>query len=80
MPRFDKSLDAELFSQGLELERTKLTVAVYAYNKGQPKIQITRQNKTANGEFTFTRLGRISKEEIAALWPLLETAKTFLKD
>ncbi len=80
MPRFDKSLDEELFSQEVLLERSKLSVAVYAYNKGQPKIQITRQNKTADGEFTFTRLGRLSKEEVNAVWPLLEKAKMFLKE
>ena len=78
MPGFDKNLDKELFSEPLEFERSRITVAVFSYNNGTPKLQISRENKTAAGEYTFAKLGRMTKEEVAAVMPLMEKAKKFL--
>ena len=78
MPKYDQSLDKELFSDAVEFEKTKITVAVMAYNEGQPKLQITRQNKNAEKEFSFTKLGRISKDELNSILPLIEKAKKHL--
>ena len=78
MPKFDKSLDKELFSEGAEFEKSMITVSVFAYNEGVPKLQITRQNKNAEGAFSFTKLGRMSKEELEAILPLVEKAKVNL--
>jgi hypothetical protein len=75
MAGFDKSLDKELFSESVEMETSKITVAVFSYNEGTPKLQVTRQNKNAAGEFTFTKLGRLTKEEVLAILPLMEKAK-----
>jgi hypothetical protein len=75
MPGFDKSLDKELFTANAEFERGRINVSVMAYNEGVPKLQITRENKNASGEFTFTKLGRLSKEELEAIVPLIEKAK-----
>ena len=75
MPGFDKSLDKELFSESVEFERSRVTVAVFAYNEGVPKLQVTRENKNAAGEFSFTKLGRMNKEETEAVLPLMEKAK-----
>ena len=75
MPGFDKSLDKELFSESAEMETSKITVAVFSYNEGTSKLQITRQNKNASGEFTFTKLGRMTKEEVEVVLPLMEKAK-----
>jgi len=71
---YDSSLDEQLFSKSWEADSTKITVSVYSYNKGAKKLQITRENKDANGNFRFTRLGRISKEEIEAILPLIQEA------
>lgn len=78
MPGFDKSLDKELFSQSLDFERSRITVAVFAYNNGTPKLQIGRENKNAAGEYSFAKLGRMNKEEVEAVLPLVEKAKKFL--
>lgn len=78
MPGFDKSLDKEVFSESAEFDRSKITVAVFSYNNGQAKLQITRENKTAAGEYQFTKLGRVGKEELAAILPLVEKAKVHL--
>ena len=45
MPGFDKSLDKELFSESVEFERSRVTVAVFAYNDGTPKLQVTERIK-----------------------------------
>jgi hypothetical protein len=75
MPGFDKSLDKELYSESAEFERCRINVAVFAYNEGTPKLQITRENKNASGEYTFTKLGRMTKEEVEAVLPLIEKSK-----
>ena len=76
MPGFDKSLDKELFSETVQFETTRITVAVFAYNEGKPKLQISRENLDPNtGEWKFSKLGRMFKEEVEAVIPLMEKAK-----
>ena len=75
MAGFDKSLDKELFAESVDFEKTRVTVAVFSYNEGTPKLQITRQNKNAEGEYSFTKLGRLTKEEVVAILPMMEKAK-----
>lgn len=71
---YDASLDERMFSKSYETDRERITVSVYSYNKGQKKLQITRENKDKNDEFRFTKLGRINKEEITAILPLIQEA------
>lgn len=78
MPGFDKSLDKELFSKTVDFERSRITVAVFAYNNGTPKLQLSRETKSADGEYTFAKLGRMLKSEVEAVLPLMEEAKSFL--
>ena len=78
MPGFDKSLDKELFSESVDFERSVITVAVMQYNEGTRKLQLGRQNKNAQGELSFAKLGRLTKEEVEAILPLIEKAKGFL--
>ena len=78
MAGFDKSLDKELYSEPLEFDKSRITVAVFAYNNGPPKLQISRENKNASGEYSFAKLGRMTKEEVEKVIPLMEKAKAFL--
>jgi len=78
MPGFDKNLDKELYSEPLEFNKSRITVAVFAYNNGTPKLQLSRENKSASGEYSFAKLGRMSKEEVEKVLPLMEKAKKFL--
>ena len=78
MPGFDKNLDKELFSKSVDFEKSKITVAVFSYNNGIPKLQISRENKNAAGELQFARLGRMTKDEVAAILPLIKDAEKFL--
>jgi hypothetical protein len=75
---FDKSLDKALYSESVEFESTKITVSVFSYNEGIPKLQISRENKSAEGELRFAKLGRMFKEEVIAVLPLIEKSKEFL--
>ena len=77
MAGFDKNLDKELFSKSVDFERSKITVAVFSYNNGTPKLQISRENKSGD-EFQFTKLGRMTKDEVAAVLPLMKDAEKVL--
>ena len=71
---YDSSLDESLFSKSWETESERLTVSVYSYNKGTKKLQISRESKDREGNFRFAKMGRMTKEEIQAILPLLQEA------
>ena len=68
------NLDESLFARAWESETSKVTVSVYSYNKGPKKLQITRENRNADGDYRFTKLGRMTKEEIENVLPLIQEA------
>ncbi len=71
---YDKELDECLFAKSWENDNEKLTVSIYSYNKGIKKLQLSRENKNSQGELRFAKLGRLNKEEITALLPLIQEA------
>ena len=71
---YDSALDACVFTKSWENDSTRVTVSVYSYNNGPKKLQITRENKLASGEYRYTRLGRLSHEELSAVMPLIQEA------
>jgi len=71
---YDSSLDESLFSKSWESDIQRLTVSVYSYNSGAKKLQITRENRGPEGDFRFTRLGRMNKEEAEAILPIIQEA------
>ena len=73
---YDSSLDENLFSKPYETDLGRITVSVYSYNKGPKKLQITRENRNMEGELRFTKLGRLTKEEITAILPFIQEAVT----
>ncbi|MBW3015766.1 hypothetical protein KY330_05055 [Candidatus Woesearchaeota archaeon] len=74
MAGFDPSLDKTLFEEEVDFERTKIIVSVKAYNEGTPKLQLIRENKKADGSTSFAKLGRLTKEEIQAILPVIQKA------
>lgn len=74
MAGFDKNLDKNLFSESIDFERSRITVGVFSYNEGTPKLQLSRENKNASGEFSFAKLGRMTKDETEAVLPLMQKA------
>ncbi len=71
---YDKELDECLFAKSWENDNERLTASIFSYNKGTKKLQLTRENKNSQGELRFAKLGRLTKEEITALLPLIQEA------
>ena len=71
---YDSNLDAQLFCKAWENEGGKIVVSVCSYNNGPKKIQIVREVADREGRPTFAKLGRLSKEEIQGILPLIQEA------
>ena len=71
---FDPNLDKKLFSETKEFEMTRITVAVCQYNEGEKKLQMSRENRSQEGEWRFAKLGRLFKDEAEAIIPLMQKA------
>ena len=71
---FDKTLDKKLFSETKEFETTRITVGVFQYNEGEKKLQISRENRNQDGEWSFAKLGRMFKNEAEAVLPMIKKA------
>ncbi len=69
---YDAKLDQCLVSKQWEGEMSRIVVSIFAYNQGQKKLQISRENKTPEGEYRFTKLGRMTKDEAKAILPLMQ--------
>jgi hypothetical protein len=67
---FDPNLDKEVDKREKEFESTKLIVSIKSYNEGQPKVQISRQNRNDDG-WIFSKVGRLTKEEAEAVHEML---------
>lgn len=71
---FDKNLDKELFSETVEMETSRIKVGIYSYNDGEKKLQLSRENRNQDGEWTFSKLGRMFKDEVEAVIPIMKKA------
>ena len=71
---YDSSLDEQMFAKSWESHGSKLTVAVYSYNHGPKKVQISRELVSEEGKPGFAKLGRLTKEELSGILPLLQEA------
>jgi hypothetical protein len=70
---YDKSVDIDVFKETKEFEDSRITVGVFSYNGGEKKIQISRENRAAE-EWRFAKLGRMTKQELAEILPLINKA------
>ena len=70
---YDATLDVSTFKEVVDFENTRLTVGVFSYNGAPKKLQISREN-LIDGAWSFTKLGRLGKEEAIAVAPLLTKA------
>ena len=70
---YDNSLDKSLFSEPIEFDNSRITVSVFSYNNGIPKLQISRETKNGE-EYTFAKLGRMTKEEAEKVIPAIHNA------
>ena len=72
--KFDKGLDKEIFSETIQFETTRINVGIFSYNDGDKKMQISRENLSQNGEWSFAKLGRMFKDEAEKVIPAMEKA------
>ena len=75
---YDSNLDAQLFSKAWDAENGRIVVSVYSYNNGPKKLQIIREVKNRQGQSNFAKLGRLSKEEIEGILPLIQEAMNIM--
>ena len=71
---YDASLDVGTFAETKEYESTRITVGVFSYNGGEKKLQITRENRGQAGEWRFSKLGRLTKQEAQDILPIAQKA------
>lgn len=66
---FDRTLDKEITSREvLDDGNTRLTVAIYQYNGGVPKVQLKREIATRSEDgWKFAKLGRLTIDEVPAV-------------
>ncbi len=72
---YDKALDECIIAKSWENDQEKLTASIFSYNKGTKKLQLTRENKNTKGELRFAKLGRLTKEEVDGLLPLVKEVR-----
>ena len=73
---YDASLDKETFSKSVENEIGRLSVKVMSYNNGARKLQISRERRGQDDSFKFAKLGRMTKEEVESILPLIQEAQS----
>jgi len=73
---YDASLDKEVFGKSVENELGRLSVKVMSYNDGARKLQISRERRDQEGGFKFAKLGRLAKEELESILPLIQEAQS----
>jgi hypothetical protein len=71
---YDSKLDQQVFAKSWEGDGMTLTVGIYSYNQGPKKVQISRALATEEGKPGFAKLGRLTKEELEGVLPLLQEA------
>ena len=71
---FDRNLDRQIFSETINFETTRITVGVFSYNDGEKKLQISRENMSQNGEWQFSKIGRMIRDEVEKAIPAMQKA------
>jgi hypothetical protein len=71
---YDSSLDEQLFAKSFETDEGRITVSVYSYNNGAKKLQIVRENKDPEGNLRFAKMGRLTKNEVEGILPIIQEA------
>jgi len=72
---YDKNLDIELFSESVKVGKNRFKIVIYSYNKGNPKLQIIKEFKQGNGDYSICRLGRMTHEEVESIFPLIDRSR-----
>lgn len=69
---FDPNLDVCKGEEVIEFEGSNIKIGVYSYNEGQSKMQLSRERVNAEGQTSFAKLGRMTKEEAEKVIPAMQ--------
>lgn len=70
--QYDKSKDSELKKEIISINPGKdIVVGIYSYDSGQKKLQISRRVATTTGQGGFRPIGRMTKDEIEKILPVI---------
>lgn len=73
---YEKEKDAKQWEKSITVGKSNLLVQVWQYDGGQSKLQIGRTIlRERDQQVIPVKLGRLTKEEIEAIQPILEEAK-----
>ena len=77
---FDRKLDKRLSKASVDVGNYRLTVSVYSYDNNPPKVQISRMRKNDEAKYgwSFAKLGRLTKQELTEILPLLKQSLEYL--
>jgi hypothetical protein len=71
---YEKEKDVEKFAETISFGETEITVGVYSYDEGAPKLGISRENIKEDGSKAFSKLGRMTKDEVEKVVPVIQKA------
>ena len=71
---YDSSLDQQVFAKTWNGQGSRLIVGIYSYNNGPKKLQISRELLSDDGKPSFAKLGRLTKDELQGILPLIQEA------
>lgn len=74
---YEKDKDKKLFEKEADFGKHSIVVAVYQYEDGEPKLQLNKKVFSESGSM-FTKIGRLSIDELNQVLPLIEEAKKFM--
>lgn len=72
--------DTELWKEEVVVDKYRFEVKVRCYDEGDKKVEISRNfTEIEEGKPKFTKLGRMTSEEVVALIPVMQKAIEFIK-
>lgn len=77
--RYDERLDRKLFSRTWEHGVWKIIIGVYSYKGEKAKLDIRREKSGQKYEGRPYRLGRLSKDELTGILPIIQEALHHMK-
>lgn len=77
--RYNEELDRKIFSKTWERGIWKIIIGVYSYKGEKPKLDISREKTGPRHEGRPYRLGRLSKDELEGILPIIQEAMHHMK-
>ena len=70
---YEQAKDVSSFKEVVDFGTTRITVSVFSYDGAPKKLQVSRENQV-DDQWSYTKLGRLSKDETQSVVPLIAKA------